>query len=103
MASARWCMELVEGPTLAERLAAGPIPLAETLSLARQVAEALERAHEHGIIHRDLKPANIKVTPEGDGEGAGLRAGQGARRGGAAGRGPGELADAGRGRAPGRA
>jgi serine/threonine-protein kinase len=58
-------LELVEGPTLADRLAAGAIPVTEALLLARQVAEALEHAHAHGIIHRDLKPANIKVTPEG--------------------------------------
>jgi serine/threonine protein kinase len=58
-------MELVEGPTLAERLAAGPIGASETLELARSLAEGLEYAHERGIIHRDLKPANIKVTPEG--------------------------------------
>jgi serine/threonine-protein kinase len=58
-------MELVEGPTLAERLAAGPIGVSETLELARSLAEGLEYAHERGIIHRDLKPANIKVTPEG--------------------------------------
>src|SRR5579872_2238421 len=58
-------MELVEGPTLAERIAAGPIPLAEALPLARQIAEALEAAHEKGIVHRDLKPANIKLTAEG--------------------------------------
>ncbi len=58
-------MELVEGPTLAERIARGPLPLDEALPIARQMAEALEYAHEHGIIHRDLKPANIKLTPEG--------------------------------------
>ena len=57
-------MELVPGPTLAERIAEGPIPLKEALPIAKQIAEALEYAHEHGIIHRDLKPANIKVTPE---------------------------------------
>src|SRR5829696_7589811 len=58
-------MELVEGPTLADRIAQGPIPLEEALPIARQVAEALEAAHEQGIIHRDLKPANIKVRPNG--------------------------------------
>ncbi|HSE36103.1 MAG TPA: serine/threonine-protein kinase, partial [Blastocatellia bacterium] len=55
-------MELVEGPTLADRIAAGPIPLGEALTIARQIAEALELAHERGIIHRDLKPANVKLT-----------------------------------------
>src|SRR5215212_4105267 len=58
-------MELVEGPTLAERIAEGPIPLDEALPLAKQIAEALEAAHEQGIIHRDLKPANIKVRADG--------------------------------------
>src|SRR5688500_4185274 len=58
-------MELVEGPTLADRIAQGPIPLDEALPIARQMAEAVEAAHEQGIIHRDLKPANIKVTPDG--------------------------------------
>ena len=58
-------MELVEGPTLAERIAEGPIPLEEALAVARQIAEALEYAHEHGVIHRDLKPANIKFTADG--------------------------------------
>ena len=58
-------MELVEGPTLAERIEAGPLPLEESLAIARQIAEALEEAHEKGIIHRDLKPANVKVTAEG--------------------------------------
>src|SRR5215470_10480110 len=58
-------LELVEGPTLADRIAQGPIPLDEALPIARQIAEALEAAHEQGIIHRDLKPANIKITPEG--------------------------------------
>ena len=56
-------MELVEGPTLADRIAQGPLPLDEALPIARQIAEALEAAHEQGIIHRDLKPANIKLTP----------------------------------------
>ncbi|MFN7936898.1 MAG: protein kinase [Bryobacteraceae bacterium] len=58
-------MELVEGPTLAERLAQGPLPIEEALSAARQIAEALEAAHEKGIIHRDLKPANVKLTMDG--------------------------------------
>jgi Tol biopolymer transport system component len=58
-------MELVEGPTLAERMADGPVPLDEALAIARQIAEALEDAHEHGIIHRDLKPQNVKVRADG--------------------------------------
>ena len=58
-------MELVEGPTLADRIAQGPIPLDEALPIAKQIADALEAAHEQGIIHRDLKPANIKVRPDG--------------------------------------
>ena len=58
-------MELVEGPTLADRIAHGAIPLDEALAIAKQMAEALEAAHEQGIIHRDLKPANIKVRPDG--------------------------------------
>ena len=58
-------MELVEGPTLAERIAQGAIPWEEALPIAKQIAEALEYAHDRGIVHRDLKPANIKVTPEG--------------------------------------
>ena len=53
-------MELVEGPTLADRIGKGPIPIDEALPIAKQIAEALEAAHEQGIIHRDLKPANIK-------------------------------------------
>jgi len=55
----------VEGETLQERLARGRIPLEDALPIARQIAEALEEAHEHGIVHRDLKPANVKLTPEG--------------------------------------
>jgi serine/threonine-protein kinase len=58
-------MELVEGPTLADRIRQDSLPLEEALSIARQVAEALEAAHEKGRIHRDLKPANVKITPEG--------------------------------------
>ena len=58
-------MELVEGPTLADRIVAGPIPLDEALPIAKQIAEALEYAHDHGVIHRDLKPANIKVMTDG--------------------------------------
>jgi serine/threonine protein kinase len=58
-------MELVDWPTLADRIAQGPIPLDEALRIAKQIAEALEAAHEQGIIHRDLKPANIKVRADG--------------------------------------
>ena len=58
-------LELVEGPTLAEQLAHGPLPVHEALALGRQIADALEAAHEKGIIHRDLKPANIKITSGG--------------------------------------
>jgi eukaryotic-like serine/threonine-protein kinase len=57
-------MELIEGPTLADRLRRGPIPIEEALPIAKQMAEALEYAHEHGIIHRDLKPANVKVSSD---------------------------------------
>jgi serine/threonine-protein kinase len=58
-------MELVEGPTLADRIVLGAIPVDEALPIAKQVAEALEAAHERGIVHRDLKPANVKVRPDG--------------------------------------
>ena len=58
-------MELVEGETLAHRIAKGPMPVADALEVCRQIAEGLEAAHEKGIIHRDLKPDNVKVTPEG--------------------------------------
>ena len=58
-------LELVEGPTLAERIAQGPLPQDEAVAIARQIAEALEFAHEQGIIHRDLKPANVKLRPDG--------------------------------------
>ena len=59
-------LELVEGPTLEDRIAQRPMPLDEALPIARQIADALEAAHERGIIHRDLKPANIKVTADGN-------------------------------------
>src|SRR5687768_18561965 len=58
-------MELVEGPTLADRIKQGPIPIGEALDIARQIADALTAAHDKGIVHRDLKPANIKITPGG--------------------------------------
>lgn len=58
-------LEYVVGPTLADQIARGPIPLETALSIARQIAEALEAAHEKGITHRDLKPANVKITPQG--------------------------------------
>ena len=58
-------LELVEGPTLADRISQGPIPLDDALPIAKQIAEALEAAHEAGVIHRDLKPANIKVREDG--------------------------------------
>jgi serine/threonine protein kinase len=58
-------IELVEGPTLAERIPQGPLPIDDVLHIARQMAEALEYAHERGVVHRDLKPANVKLTTEG--------------------------------------
>src|SRR5499426_1127803 len=58
-------MELVEGETLQERLKRGAIPIDEALPIAKQIAEALEAAHERGIVHRDLKPGNIKMTTDG--------------------------------------
>src|SRR6516225_7535721 len=58
-------LELVEGETLADRIARGPIPIDEALQIGKSICEALEAAHEQGIVHRDLKPANIKITPDG--------------------------------------
>lgn len=58
-------LELVEGATLADRVKDGPMPLDEAMQVGKQIAEALEAAHEQGIVHRDLKPANVKITPEG--------------------------------------
>jgi eukaryotic-like serine/threonine-protein kinase len=66
--SSRGCvlvMELVPGPTLADRLASGPIPLEESLNIARQLVDALDAAHQRGVVHRDLKPANVKVRDDG--------------------------------------
>jgi eukaryotic-like serine/threonine-protein kinase len=80
-------MELVEGDDLSQRIARGPISADEALPIARQIADALEAAHEQGIIHRDLKPANIRVRPDGtvkvlDFGLAKLTAGEGAGRAG---------------------
>jgi serine/threonine-protein kinase len=58
-------MELVEGDTLADRIAGGALPVEEAMAIARQIAEALAAAHDQGIVHRDLKPANVNVTPDG--------------------------------------
>ena len=60
-------MEFIEGPTLADRIKQGPLPLEEAVAIAKQIAAALEHAHEKGVIHRDLKPANIKLRPDGPG------------------------------------
>ena len=76
---ASWPWNSSPGEDLAQRLARGPMPLDETLEIARQIAEALEAAHERGVIHRDLKPANVRLTARRQGQGAGLRPGQGAR------------------------
>ena len=64
-------MELVEGPTLADRIRSSPIPISDVLPIAKQICEALEYAHERGIVHRDLKPANVKVTADDAGSFAG--------------------------------
>src|SRR6478672_2635441 len=58
-------MELLEGPTLADRIQEGAVPLEEALAIARQIADALDAAHEKGIVHRDLKPGNVKIKPDG--------------------------------------
>src|SRR5260370_12876697 len=58
-------LALIEGPTLADRISTGPVPLEEAIHLAGQIADALEYAHDRGVIHRDLKPANVKITREG--------------------------------------
>src|SRR5580658_459160 len=58
-------LALIEGPTLKDRIKAGPIPLDEAVAIAKQIVEALEYAHDRGVVHRDLKPANIKITPDG--------------------------------------
>src|SRR5216683_621291 len=58
-------MELIEGPTLAERIKQGPVPVEEALGIAKQIADALEAAHEKGVVHRDLKPGNVKIKPDG--------------------------------------
>jgi len=58
-------LEFVEGPTLADRIAQGPLPIDDALAIARQIAEAISAAHEQGVVHRDLKPANIKLRPDG--------------------------------------
>src|SRR5215475_4516393 len=58
-------LELVPGDTLADLIVRGPVPVDESLAICRQIADALDAAHDKGIIHRDLKPANIKITPDG--------------------------------------
>src|SRR6202022_1874485 len=62
-------MELIEGATLGERIKQGPVPLEEALGIAKQIADALEAAHEKGVVHRDLKPGNVKIKADGIVEG----------------------------------
>src|SRR5688572_6189067 len=64
-ASIAMAMELIEGPTLADRISQGAVPVDEALAIAAQMAEGLEVAHEQAIVHRDLKPANVKLRPDG--------------------------------------
>src|SRR5579862_2973616 len=58
-------LALVEGPTLADRIQAGPLPLGEAIAISKQIIDALEYAHDRNVVHRDLKPANVKITPDG--------------------------------------
>src|SRR5215471_19743984 len=58
-------LELVDGETLAERIARGPLPVEEALRITKSICEAVEAAHEKGVVHRDLKPSNVKITPDG--------------------------------------
>src|ERR1700682_2053504 len=58
-------LALIEGPTLADRIEAGPVPLDEAIAISKQIIEALEHAHDRGVVHRDLKPANVKITSDG--------------------------------------
>ena len=73
-------LALIEGPTLADRIEAGPIPLDEAVAISKQIVDALEYAHDRGVVHRDLKPANIKITPEGVVKVLDFGLGQSARR-----------------------